>query len=171
VTDLASDGTAPAVPRRRSLLVVARAGAALAAVTALALVALPTQLGGATSYALVDGSSMQPSLRRGDLVVLRQRSRYAVGDVVAYRSRMLHRLVLHRVVAIRHGRYVFKGDHNGFLDPERPARAQLVGAQALRIPFVGRLAEGLRLPLVAALVAGLAVVSAAGRGRGANVGG
>jgi signal peptidase I len=31
----------------------------------------PAQLGGATRYAVVEGSSMEPGLRRGDLVLVR----------------------------------------------------------------------------------------------------
>src|SRR5439155_16826472 len=78
----------------------------------------PPQLGGGTSYAVVYGTSMEPHFQRGDLVLLRRRPSYRVGEVVGYHSRQLHRDVLHRVVAARGGGFAFKGDSNGFLDPE-----------------------------------------------------
>ena len=58
---------------------------------------------------------------------------YKVGDIVAYRSTMLHVVVLHRIIAIKGDRYVFKGDNNDFVDPDaaRPRRCgrQAVGAR------------------------------------------
>jgi signal peptidase I len=119
----------------------------------------PPQLGGSTSFVIVDGSSMRRRLQPSDLVVLRGASDYRVGDIVAYRSRLLHRVVLHRVVAIQAGRYTFKGDNNSFLDPERPVRSQLVGRLWMRVPSAGRAAEILRLPWVLAALAGILVLT------------
>ena len=87
----------------------------------------PPQLGGRTEYAVTFGVSMEPHFRRGDLVVLRTRPTYDVGDVVAYRSHDLGRNVLHRIIGIRDGLYTFKGDNNGFVDPEHPTAGDLVG--------------------------------------------
>jgi signal peptidase I len=81
----------------------------------------PPKLGGSTSFTTVDGTSMLPTLKRSDLVALRPAATYRVGDVVGYRSVLLGRIVLHRIVAIHDGRYVLKGDNNSFLDPDRPA--------------------------------------------------
>jgi signal peptidase I len=44
----------------------------------------PVQLGGPTGFAIVNGNSMEPRLERGDLVLVRKRSSYDVGDVVLY---------------------------------------------------------------------------------------
>ena len=102
---------------KTAVVVVLGAAAAAAAWWFLA----PPALGGSTSLAIVDGSSMFPTFERNDLVVLRPSSAYRVGDVVAYHSTLVHRVVLHRIVAVRDGRYTFKGDNNNFLDPEQPA--------------------------------------------------
>ena len=118
----------------------------------------PPQLGGRTSYAVVDGSSMEPRLHRGDLVLLRHRADYHAGEVVAYRSRTLQRTVLHRVVAIRGGRFIFKGDNNSFVDPERPLQSQLLGREWLVLPSVGAVVETLRSPRNVAVLAGAAVL-------------
>jgi signal peptidase I len=118
------------------------------------IVAGPERLGGSTTYVTTHGTSMEPRFHTGDLALVRASGRYDVGDVVAYRSATLHRVVLHRVVGRRGDRYVFKGDHNDFVDPERPTRAQLVGRLWVRIPHGGAALGLLQSPLVAALLCG-----------------
>jgi signal peptidase I len=113
----------------------------------------PPQLGGKTSYAVTFGVSMEPHFHRGDLVVLRRRPSYRVGDVVAYHSHDLNRNVLHRIIAIRDGRYTFKGDNNGFVDPERPVAADLVGSEWLHVPTAGNWLASLHSPLSASIAA------------------
>src|SRR5437868_10354451 len=132
--------------------------AALVCVTAAWFFLAPQQLGGRTSYAVVYGTSMEPHFHRGDLVVLRRRSSYRVGEVAGYHSFQLHRDVLHRIVATRAGRFTFKGDNNGFLDPEQVRAAQLFGQEWLRVPGAGAQLQRLRSPRVAAAAAALAAL-------------
>jgi signal peptidase I len=137
----------PTEPR----LVVLGVALLLAAATWWALA--PPTLGGKTSFAVVDGTSMLPHLRRGDLVVVRRSSTYRVGDVVAYHSELLHRVVLHRIVAIEDGRYTFKGDNNTWLDPERPTARAIIGKRWSQLPQAGHLTGFLHDPLIAAALA------------------
>jgi signal peptidase I len=153
---------------RRSLRVASLVAVLAAAVAAWFLLA-PLQLGGSTSYAVVYGSSMEPHLHRGDLVILRSQSGYKRGEVVGYRSHELHRNVLHRIVAIHGGRFVFKGDNNSFLDPEQPFGSQLFGLEWIVVPRVGGLLERLRSPRNAAIAAGLAMLLIGGGGSGTGV--
>jgi signal peptidase I len=118
------------------------------------LVLAPTQIGGETSYVTTSGISMAPRFHTGDLAVVRPAQHYKVGDIVAYRSTMLHTVVLHRVIAINGDRYVFKGDNNNFVDPTRPARADLVGRLSLRVAHGGRVLNWLHTPFMAALLMG-----------------
>ena len=152
---------------RRALRVVSLAAVVVAAVAAWFFLA-PVQLGGSTSYAVIYGSSMEPHLHRGDLVILRSQSSYESGEVVGYHSRDLHRNVLHRIVGVHGGHFVFKGDNNSFLDPEQPARSQLFGHEWIVLPGVGSWLERLRSPRNAAIAAGLAVLLIAGGGSGAG---
>ena len=124
----------------------------------------PPSLGGTTAVAIVDGTSMLPHFQRNDVVLLRASDHYGVGDVVAYRSHFLHRVVLHRIVAVSHGRYTFKGDNNTWTDPERPTRRDLIGKQWVVLGRVGHVAGRLRTPPVLAALAGL-IVLAFGLGR------
>lgn len=66
----------------------------------------PAQFGGATRYAVVEGSTMEPHLMRGDLVVVRAGASPEVGDVVLYRDSQLGVRVLHRVIGREDGRFV-----------------------------------------------------------------
>src|SRR3954453_21754335 len=119
-----------------------RSGLISAALVVLAVAAwlllAPTQIGGQTSYVTTSGISMQPRFHTGDLAVVRPAARYRVGQIVAYRSAALHTVVLHRIIAIKGDRYVFKGDNNNFVDPTNPSRAQLVGKLAVRVAHGGR---------------------------------
>src|SRR3990170_4108340 len=100
-------------------------GLALAVVTSLLLVS--QRLDGPVSAVAVKGNSMEPAISAGDLVVVAKSGRYEAGDAVAYRSGKLDAIVLHRIVERDGDRFVFKGDNNGWLDPERPARDLFVG--------------------------------------------
>jgi signal peptidase I len=118
----------------------------------------PGPLGGSTSYVVTQGDSMQPRFSSGDLVLLRDSSGYRVGDIAAYRSQKLHTIVLHRIVAIDGGRYVFKGDHNSWRDPEHPTRSQLVGTLWLRVPGFGGALKRAGTPPVVAMLIGIAAL-------------
>ncbi|MES1193774.1 MAG: signal peptidase I [Solirubrobacterales bacterium] len=124
------------------------------------LIAGPAQLGGATTYVTTHGTSMQPRLHTGDLALVRSAAQYRVGDIVAYRSAVLRRVVLHRIIGRDGDRYVFKGDNNNFVDPVRPHRDEIIGRMWLRVPRGGAMLSWLRIPAIAALLCGgIAVVA------------
>ena len=128
----------------------------------------PQQLGGSASYAVVAGSSMEPRIHQGDLVVARSRTHYSIGDAVVYRNADLNQNVLHRIVARDGSRFVFKGDNNNFVDPSHPQQSDLIGSLWFTVPGAGRVVEWLQVPLHAAVIAALAsllVFGVGGRGR------
>src|SRR5262245_49045395 len=106
----------PRPPHLRSWLLSATL--VVFAVAAWLLLA-PTQIGGETRYVTTSGVSMAPRFHSGDLAVVRPADDYKVGQIVAYRSAQLRTVVLHRIIAIKGDRYVFKGDNNDFIDPAR----------------------------------------------------
>jgi signal peptidase I len=106
----------------------------------------PTAIGGSATYVVTDGISMQPRFHAGDLAIVRGQSSYHVGQIVGYRSRLLHTIVLHRIIGTDRGRYIFKGDNNNFVDLEHPARSQLVGKLWLHVPGLGGDLGPLRRP-------------------------
>ncbi len=74
--------------------------------------------GSATPLAVVEGASMLPLLREGDMVVIAKKApeEIRVDDIVVYRSVRGGRLIIHRVVGVeRVGDkyyYKIKGDNN-----------------------------------------------------------
>ena len=128
----------------------------------------PTQLGGSNAYVQIYGTSMQPNYHAGDLVVVRAASSYHVGEIVAYRNASLgNHAVLHRIIRIQGGRYFFKGDNNNFVDSYQPTSSQLIGAEWLHVPGVGRYLvwlHGTHLFLVVGLGALVALLLGAGVG-------
>ena len=136
--------------------IVATAPTAVIAVVLLLgawLLLAPVQLGGATRYAVVEGSSMEPGLSRGDLVLVRAGSTPTVGDVVLYRDPSLDVRVLHRVTNVEGGRLVLQGDANDFLDDARPRASEVIGTYWFAIPRAGGVLLWLAQPLHAALLA------------------
>jgi signal peptidase I len=129
-------------------------GATLLLLAIAWLIAGPAQLGGATTYVTTHGISMQPRLHTGDLALVRPAAQYRVGDIVAYRSSVLRRVVLHRIIGRDGDRYVFKGDNNSFVDPVHPHRDEIIGRLWVRVPRGGAMLSWLRIPAIAALLCG-----------------
>ena len=115
----------------------------------------PRPLGGPVSYVVTDGISMRPRLTEGDLVVVREAEEYRVGDVVAYDSRLLQRIVLHRIVGTEGDRYLFQGDNNDFIDQDRPTQDDFLGKEWVVLPGVGKALSWVGDPMNAAILAGL----------------
>lgn len=130
-------------------------GIAIAASALAWLYLAPQAVGGPLAYVIVTGNSMEPRIGAGDLVLVREALDYQDGEVVAYDSKELNRTVLHRIVRGDEAGFVFKGDNNGFIDPERPGRSQLIGVEWVRVPSAGRIVEFLRVPRNAAVMAGV----------------
>ena len=125
----------------------------------------PTTLGGSTVYSFTYGTSMQPKLHKGDLVVVRKGGTFAVGDAVLYNNRDLKRHVLHRIIRIDGDRYALKGDNNGFVDTYEPPKADLVGKLWFKVGGVGNVTTWLAQPKHAAIATGaVALLSLLGGG-------
>lgn len=113
----------------------------------------PSFLGGPAAYIIVSGRSMEPTLRSGDLAILRKRPAYGVGDIVAY---PVHGgVVIHRIVGgnATDG-FITQGDNRKEPDSWRPKPDQVLGKQWLRIPGGGRVLRSCRQPRSFALLVG-----------------
>ncbi len=130
-----------------------------AVVAALLWQVWPQPIGGPVAYVRVSGSSMEPGLHTGDLVVVRKRSSYAVGDVVAYRvpdGQFGERnVVIHRLTAGdgRRG-WTTQGDNRAAADPWTPRDSDIVGEMTWTTAKGGEAFAWLAQPLPLGLLCG-----------------
>jgi signal peptidase len=122
----------------------------------------PLSVGGTAAYATVAGTSMEPGLHTGDLVIAQAQDGYQVGDVVVYRIPSGQpgegSLVIHRIIG-GEGTvgFILQGDNRDQPDPWRPTAADILGRGWITIPAAGNLLFVLRNPtVVASLLGGLA---------------
>jgi signal peptidase I len=114
----------------------------------------PLQLGGIASYIIVIGNSMEPKFHRGDLIIAHRAPVYEIGDAVVYRNLDLKNFVFHRIISIRLGRYILRGDNNSWVDTYSPSSEGVLGRLWLHIPRGGTVIQQVRRPLAMALIAG-----------------
>jgi len=103
----------------------------------------PVQFGGQSSYIMVAGASMEPSLHYGDLVVVQEKRTYDVGDVVTYRHPTIGP-VIHRIIERTGDTYQFKGDNNDWIDSYEPTSAELIGKSWIHFPGAANIILKLR---------------------------
>ena len=123
----------------------------------------PQLFGGPAGYAAVEGSSMVPTYRAGDLVITREHPTYRVGDVIAFQvpdgSPGAGLNVIHRIIARTPDRlYVTMGDNRDTVDPWQLARRDVIGSVAVHVPYVGSVVRVLREPPVFAWFVGSLVL-------------
>lgn len=120
----------------------------------------PVALGGGTTFTIVQGRSMEPTLYDGDLVLTRQRAEYAVGDLVVYPI-ATNKAVIHRIIdgSVADG-WITQGDNNDRPDAWVVPNDGILGEYWFMIPRVGVGLEWLREhPLPFAAVVGSVVIA------------
>jgi len=118
-----------------------------------AFVLWPERWGGSMTYVITSGNSMEPGFVQGDLAILRSASDYGPGDVAAYNSSELKKIVMHRITEESDEGYTFQGDNNDFLDPETVTDDQMLGKLLIRVPGVGHYLTWFLKPINLAITA------------------
>jgi signal peptidase len=118
---------------------------------AMATVLRPTVLGGDATWAVVTGSSMEPTIHAGSLSIALRQDAYAVGDIVVYAIPAGHplagRSIIHRIIggdAV--AGYAIQGDNAKNPDPWAVAPSSVEGRVLVFVPFAGAAIESLRTP-------------------------
>jgi len=105
---------------------------------------------------------MEPTYSDGDLVVVRERSGYDHGDVIAFRAGGVFNdptRIIHRIVGdAPDGGFVTQGDNRDRTDPWQPTNQDIIGRAALHIPMAGDVASTITTPQAFAAMGGAAVV-------------
>jgi len=118
------------------------------------LMLLPVPFGGRVSYVIVNGTSMEPSFHKGDLVMLRNSARYKIGDIVTYKHPGIG-AVFHRIIDREGERFILKGDNNTWVDSYRPVREEIGGLFWMQMPGAGKWLSQIKAPWAMSILAGL----------------
>jgi len=98
----------------------------------------PVILGGPATFVIVDGASMEPTYRSGDLVIARRAGDYRVDDVVVFHTPDRRRAVIHRIAEGDEQRgWITRGDNNRRNDSWLLPDAAILGREWVVVPRVG----------------------------------
>jgi len=86
--------------------------------------------------AIVVSDSMEPTLSKNDLIVVKKKKDYYVGDIIVYKVN--NKLVIHRIVRIEESEVITKGDANEFED-KSINMDDIYGKLDFSIPVVGNI--------------------------------
>jgi signal peptidase len=103
----------------------------------------PVPFHGDTSYVVVVGHSMEPTLRTA---IVKKQRQYAVGDIIAYRAAR-GQIVIHRIVDKNDGGFITQGDNKEYPDPWNVAQDAIEGVSIFQIPKVGLFLNALSKPV------------------------
>lgn len=115
-------------------------------------IGLQLYLGTTTPLLAVESESMEPTLYRGDLVVVRwaDPESLQVGDIIIFQSSMSDIPVVHRIVAIGYSggelQFTTKGDNNPSVDPYPVPESEVLAKVVGSIRYLGFITLILILP-------------------------
>jgi len=105
------------------------------------LIAIAILISSPFKFLVVHGSSMEPTIKEGDLIVVYQTNELKIGDVITYLHEVdgRHYLFTHRIVEM-HGDIIrTKGDALEKPDSYTVKKSDVVGKVVLVIPMLGML--------------------------------
>ena len=97
------------------------------------------------SLAIVSSGSMEPTLNKNDLIIIKGSNDYMAQDVAAYVSEK-GSLITHRIVEISDSDYTLQGDSNNTKD-KKIQQQRFLGKVDLIIPNVGGILNVLSSPI------------------------
>lgn len=103
---------------------------------------LPMPFG--VGHAIIMSGSMEPAISVMDVVVIRKKSAYEIGDIVTYQAGDV--LVTHRIIEKNGDNYITRGDANNAKDPAIK-QEQILGYVAKNIPDIGGILLFLQKPI------------------------
>ena len=115
--------------------------------------ALPMPFG--VGAAVVISGSMEPELSVGDLIIVKERDAYEIGDVIVFQDGRMS--VTHRIAAMDEETVTTKGDANNTADDPIPYDC-IKGEVVVAIPVVGYLVNIIKTPLGTLCILALAII-------------
>lgn len=97
------------------------------------------------SWAVVVSGSMEPQIGVDDMIVVREKEDYRIGDIISFESD--GSIITHRIADITADGYLTQGDANGTVDPAPVSKEKVVGKVMCVIPRIGALIQFMQTPL------------------------
>ena len=88
----------------------------------------------------IASNSMYPTLQKGDAIIIKQltdkeKKKIEVGDIIVFQEE--GHIITHRVIEIKEGIYITKGDNNNTKDITKKTKNDIIGLVKIRIPYLG----------------------------------
>lgn len=89
-------------------------------------------------YFVIESGSMQPTLKIGELIVVKEKEQYEVGDIITYYDEKFGGYITHRIIEnTRDGKFITKGDFNNVKDEKVVDTKEVVGKVVLHSKILG----------------------------------
>lgn len=88
------------------------------------------------SVAVISSGSMEPELKIGDVVIMRECESYGADDIITFNSNN-ECLITHRIIERKGSNFVTKGDNNNTEDIEQVSKENIEGKVILKSKFLG----------------------------------
>lgn len=86
----------------------------------------------------VQSGSMEPAIKTGSLVIIKKADDYQKEEVITYQNKRDSRVTTtHRIVEIKDGQFITKGDANDSVDNNPVNKGLILGKVSLAIPLLG----------------------------------
>lgn len=97
-------------------------------------------------YAVVVSGSMEPTLSRGDLVIVHAESTYEKNDILTFIQAGDNRTTTHRLIGHENNQFITQGDANNTADPPITDE-QIFGKVVSTLPLIGYMIQVASTPL------------------------
>ena len=109
---------------------------------AITVIVTITLVSGLFTYSLssIASNSMYPTLQKGDAIIIKrlsdnEKNKLRKGDIIVFNED--NHVITHRIVQVKEGVYITKGDNNSTKDLSKKTKNDIVGKVELRIPYLG----------------------------------
>jgi len=90
---------------------------------------------GLRSFDVLTGS-MEPKIHVGSLVITKPASTFKIGEIITFNRGSI--TVTHRIAGLKDGKFITKGDANKIADSELVKQSDIIGQDAIIIPYFGK---------------------------------
>jgi signal peptidase len=109
------------------------------------------------SSAVIISGSMSGAIEIDDVVIAKEQTSYAPGDVILFNDRN-GVVICHRIIAVKEGAFETKGDANNIQDIDPVFLDHIYGKVQWVIPRIGAMKQVLFSPVVIVLIAVLVIL-------------